>query len=81
MLSGRAEERLRPEPLHEATKLTVYVGRQERAAGRPAHEAVVALLHRRGIARTSATAAYDSPAASEPRAPSRSTTYSRCGRP
>jgi PII-like signaling protein len=32
------------------TKLTVYLGRQERAAGRPAAEAVVELLHRRGIA-------------------------------
>jgi PII-like signaling protein len=32
-------------------KLTIYVGRQERAAtGRPAHAAVVELLHRRGIA-------------------------------
>ena len=32
-------------------KLTVYVGRQERArTGRPAHAAVVELLHRRGIA-------------------------------
>jgi PII-like signaling protein len=37
-------------PPWEATKLTVYVGRQERLAGRPAYEAVVALLHRRGIA-------------------------------
>jgi PII-like signaling protein len=32
------------------TKLTVYVGRQERVGGRPAHEAVVAFLHDRGIA-------------------------------
>jgi PII-like signaling protein len=32
------------------TKLTVYLGRQERAAGRPADDAVVELLHRRGIA-------------------------------
>jgi PII-like signaling protein len=31
-------------------KLTVYVGRQERAGGRPAHEAVVDLLHARGVA-------------------------------
>ena len=34
----------------EATKLTVYCGRQERAGGRPAFLAVVDLLHRRGIA-------------------------------
>jgi PII-like signaling protein len=33
-----------------SAKLTVYVGRQERAGGRPAHVAVVDLLHRRGIA-------------------------------
>jgi PII-like signaling protein len=31
-------------------KLTVYVGRQERAGGRPAHVAVVDTLRRRGIA-------------------------------
>lgn len=37
-------------PDGEAAKLTVYVGRQERAAGRPAHEAVVDLLHARGVA-------------------------------
>lgn len=35
---------------NEATKLTVYCGRQERANGRPAFLAVVDLLHRRGIA-------------------------------
>jgi PII-like signaling protein len=33
-----------------AVKLTVYVGRQERAGGRPAHLAVVDLLHRHGVA-------------------------------
>jgi PII-like signaling protein len=38
-----------PEPAGP-TKLTIYLGRQERAAGRPAAEAVVELLHRRGIA-------------------------------
>ena len=32
------------------TKLTVYVGRQERVAGAPAYEAVVELLHARGVA-------------------------------
>lgn len=50
MLSGRVEPITLPENLHEATKLTVYVGRQERVAGRPAHHAVVELLHRRGVA-------------------------------
>lgn len=39
-----------PEALHAATKLTVYVGRHERAGGRPAHEAVVDLLHRHRVA-------------------------------
>ena len=34
----------------EETKLTVYVGRQERIADAPAYEAVVRLLHARGIA-------------------------------
>jgi PII-like signaling protein len=39
-----------PEELHEATKLTVYVGRQERVYRVPAFLAVCELLHRRGIA-------------------------------
>jgi PII-like signaling protein len=39
-----------PEDLHEATKLTVYVGRQERVYRTPAFVAVCDLLHRRGIA-------------------------------
>jgi PII-like signaling protein len=39
-----------PQEPGEATKLTVYLGRQERAGGRPAHLAVVDLLHRHGIA-------------------------------
>jgi len=39
-----------PVSLHEPTKLTVYVGRQERVNGRSAHAAVVDLLHDRGIA-------------------------------
>jgi PII-like signaling protein len=50
MLTGRSGAVALPEDLHEATKLTVFVGRQERAGGRPAFEAVVALLRRRGIA-------------------------------
>jgi PII-like signaling protein len=40
---------LSPE-LGAATKLTVYLGRRQRVGGRPAHAAVVDLLHRRGIA-------------------------------
>jgi PII-like signaling protein len=39
-----------PEQLHEATKLTVYLDRQERVRGKPAFAAVCELLHRRGVA-------------------------------
>ncbi|GAC1520553.1 MAG: DUF190 domain-containing protein [Thermoleophilaceae bacterium] len=50
MLTEHVEvTQLSAEP-HEATKLTVYVGRQERANGRPAYEAVVELLRDRGLA-------------------------------
>ena len=38
-----------PEDLHETTKLTIYLGRQERAGRVPAFVAVCDLLHRRGI--------------------------------
>jgi PII-like signaling protein len=38
-----------PDDLHEATQLTVYVGRQERVYRVPAFVAVCDLLHRRGI--------------------------------
>jgi PII-like signaling protein len=50
MLSGEIQPLAIPEALHEATKLTLYVGRQERVAGRPAFVAVCDLLHRRGLA-------------------------------
>ena len=50
MLSGEIGPVALPPELDEATKLTVYVGRQERTAGCPAYEAVVELLHRRGVA-------------------------------
>jgi PII-like signaling protein len=36
--------------VHEETKLTVYLGRGERAGGRPAHMAVLDALHRHGVA-------------------------------
>ena len=39
-----------PEQLHEATKLTIYVGRQQQVFRTPAYIAVCDLLHRRGIA-------------------------------
>lgn len=38
-----------PEHLHEATKLTIYLGRQERSYRVPAFIAVCDLLHRRGV--------------------------------
>jgi PII-like signaling protein len=50
MLTGRIQPVRLPPELHEATKLTVYLGRHERADGRPGYEAVVALLHERGVA-------------------------------
>jgi len=49
LTDGTGDVRL-PWAGQDATKLTVYVGRQERADGQPAYEAVVALLHERGIA-------------------------------
>lgn len=50
MLTGRIDPITLPPDLHEATKLTVYLGRQERVAGRPAHQAIVERLHAAGIA-------------------------------
>ena len=35
---------------HDTVKLTVYVGRQDRVSGQPAHQSVCDLLHRRGFA-------------------------------
>jgi PII-like signaling protein len=49
MLSGDAERVELPAELGEAAKLTVYLGRGERAGRTPAHVAVCALLHARGI--------------------------------
>jgi PII-like signaling protein len=46
LLTGPVE----PVALDGATKLTVYVGRHERADGVPAYEAVVGLLRRHGVA-------------------------------
>ncbi len=50
MLTGEIGVVALPEELYEATKLTIYVGRQEQIAGTPAFVAVCDLLHRRGIA-------------------------------
>ncbi len=50
LFTGESGSVTLPEELREATKLTVYVGRQERVGGAPAFAAVTALFHRRGIA-------------------------------
>jgi PII-like signaling protein len=50
MLTGGIQAVELPSDLHDATKLTVYVGRQERVGRRLAYEAVVRLLHDRGVA-------------------------------
>jgi len=50
MLTGEVGTVALPEELHEATKLTIYVGRQEQISGAPAFVAVCDLLYRRGIA-------------------------------
>jgi PII-like signaling protein len=50
MLTGAIGRIELPEKLHEAAKLTVYCGRQERVGRRPAFVAVVDLLHRHGVA-------------------------------
>ena len=50
LLRGEIGPVVLPEQLHEATKLTVYVGRRERVYRMPAFLAVCDLLHRRGIA-------------------------------
>jgi PII-like signaling protein len=59
LLTGEVGEVALPEELHEATKLTIYVGRQERIAGKPAFVAVCELLHRRGIAGATALLGVD----------------------
>jgi PII-like signaling protein len=59
MLTGRFGLVELPEDLHEATKLTVYVGRQQRVAGRAAHLAVVETLRDRGIAGATALLGVD----------------------
>ena len=59
MLTGDVGAVALPEELHEATKLTIYVGRQERIAGAPAFVAVCDLLHRRGIAGATALLGVD----------------------
>lgn len=50
LISGEITTTRLPENLPEATKLTIYLGRQERAHREPAYVAVCDLLHRRGLA-------------------------------
>ena len=59
MLTGEVGPVALPEELHEATKLTIYVGRQEQISGTPAFVAVCDLLHRRGIAGATALLGVD----------------------
>jgi PII-like signaling protein len=59
MLTGDVGAVALPEDLHEATKLTIYVGRQEQIAGSPAFVAVCELLHQRGIAGATALLGVD----------------------
>ncbi len=57
--TGNVQPVTLPEDLDEATKLTVYVGRQERIYRVPAFVAVCDLLHRRGIAGATALLGVD----------------------
>jgi PII-like signaling protein len=59
LLSGGVGPLDLPYQLGEATKLTVYVGRQERVERTPAYLAVCDLLYRRGIAGASALLGVD----------------------
>ncbi|HEX7244320.1 MAG TPA: DUF190 domain-containing protein [Solirubrobacterales bacterium] len=65
LLSGEIGELALPEELREATKLTVYVGRQEKVDGKPAFVAICDLLHRRGIAGATALLGVDGTARGE----------------
>ena len=49
MVAGEVTAAELPEELHEATKLTIYLGRAERADGRPAYLAAVNLLRLHGL--------------------------------
>jgi PII-like signaling protein len=59
MLTGDIGQVTLPSDLHEATKLTVYLGRQERVYRVPAFMAVCDLLHRRGVAGATALLGVD----------------------
>ena len=59
MLTGDIGPVTLPEDLNEATKLTIYLGRQERVYRVPAFIAVCDLLHRRGVAGATALLGVD----------------------
>jgi PII-like signaling protein len=59
MLTGDISRAVLPGDLREATKLTIYLGRQERVYRVPAYVAVCDLLHRRGIAGATALLGVD----------------------
>jgi PII-like signaling protein len=59
MLSDGIEPLSLPEELDEATKLTVYLGRRDRAEGKPAFVALCDLLRRRGVAGATALLGVD----------------------
>ncbi len=59
MLTGDIGPVTLPEDLREATKLTIYLGRQERVYRVPAFIAVCDLLHRRGVAGATALLGVD----------------------
>jgi PII-like signaling protein len=59
LLSGDIPAVSLPEAVHEETKLTIYLGRQERVYRVPAFVAVCDLLHRRGIAGATALLGVD----------------------
>ena len=50
LITGDLEGFQLPSELHEAIKLTIYVGRQQRVGGVPALYAVCDLLHQQGVA-------------------------------
>ena len=59
MLTGAVAPVTLPEELHEATKLTIYVGRREQVGGVPAFVAVCDLLHRWGVSGATALLGVD----------------------
>jgi PII-like signaling protein len=59
LLSGQLGEVRLPEELHEATKLTVYLGRSEQIDGRPLFVALVELLRNHGLAGATALLGVD----------------------